>query len=540
MRRGCQIPIASLGLAALAALLPALSTQAHAQRVFDKGPYLQAVSPTAMTVMWQTAGRGGEVTYRDAAGAERTVQAGGGGGVREARLSGLSASSTYSYTARSDGQESERSEFVTAPGRDEPFTFLVYGDNRSDHDQHQQVIDAMVVEGGDFGINTGDMVSDGEDEAHWQRFFEIEYDLLRGVPIYPAIGNHEEHNGEAELFLKYFAPPTEATGREEYYAFTYGNTRFLVMDTHVKTILGGPDFEQGAWLDEELANDDPAIEHTFVVMHHGPYSSKPGRTGNLGVNVFWMDKFRDAGVDMVLSGHDHYYERGEDQRGMRYAIVGGGGAPLYDTDGPGNRDGREIFVSQGILSYVTMTVFGGRVEGCAKDTAGAVIECFEWGEGEIPDEQDPPPGPDPQPDPEPDPDPNPQPDPNPDPAPGAVECLADGDCFGRDDMAHCAGRWQCSAEACEWACDQADPGPDEDPTPTPDPDPDPVPVHDSPADDPAPQPGPLGGGGGGSGEGGSGEGGVDVPDEPQVGSSSSGCAAVPGTWGRALKGLLRR
>ncbi len=438
-------------LIAFTFLLAMTAEQAEAQRTFRKGPYLQAVSDTGITVMWEDAGVGGRVLYRGADGVERTLDV-QGGPVREARLSGLSRSAPYSYSVESSGQVSDESEFVTAPGVDEPFTFLIYGDNRSDHDQHRQVVEAMVVEGGDFAVNTGDMVSSGEEEDDWQRFFEIEYELIRNVPIFAAIGNHEEHDGAADLYLKYFALPQQSSGREEFYAFTYGNTRFIVMDTHVKTILGGPDFEQGAWLDEELGADDPAIEHKFIVLHHGPYSSKPGRSGNLGVNVFWMDKFLDAGVDMVLSGHDHYYERGEDQRGMRYAIVGGGGAPLYDTDGPGNRGGREIFVSDSILSYVTMTIFGGRVEGCAKDTAGVVIECFSWGEGEIPDE--------PVPEPDPVPDPTPDPAEEPDPSPGdpeQVECLDNVDCQGRDDMAHCAGMWVCIDQACGWSCDQAAP-----------------------------------------------------------------------------------
>jgi hypothetical protein len=392
------------------------------------------------------------------------------------------------------------------------------------------------------------MVSSGEEEDDWQRFFEIEYELIRNVPIFAAIGNHEEHDGDADLYLKYFAPPQQSSGREEFYAFTYGNTRFIVMDTHVKTILGGPDFEQGGWLDEELGADDPAIEHKFIVLHHGPYSSKPGRSGNLGVNVFWMDKFLDAGVDMVLSGHDHYYERGEDQRGMRYAIVGGGGAPLYDTDGPGNRGGREIFVSDSILSYVTMTIFGGRVEGCAKDTAGVVIECFSWGEGAIPDE----PGPEPDPVPDPTPDPAAEPDPSPDGDPEQVECLDNVDCQGRDDMAHCAGMWVCIGQACGWSCDQVAPDPDPTPDAQPDVDPgeEPQPGPDAdPGDgkDPGEDPG-IGGeeddlvGGDPGTFGGQRDGDVGprIDDVPSKGSGSSDCSTAAGSWAAALRGLVRR
>lgn len=275
--------------------------------------------------------------------------------------------------------------------------------------------------------------------------------------MFPAVGNHEEDGGRAELFGRYFAPPTESSGKEEYYAFTYGNSRFIVMDTHVHDISGGPNFEQGAWLDRELQADHAGVAHKFVVMHHGPYSSKPGRSGNWAVVTFWLDKFKAAGVGMVISGHDHYYERGEDGRGMRYAIVGGGGAPLYDTEGPGSRGGREIFVSRSVLSFVTVTVMGGRVEGCAKGVDGAAIDCFAWGEaapGEPDGGDDAPPddagGGDPGPE------PNPEPDPGPDP--GGVECLGDADCTDRAPMDHCAGRWVCTTQTCEWTCDQAAPG----------------------------------------------------------------------------------
>ncbi len=546
---------------------------------FRKGPYLQSVDRTGITVMWEAgAACPGLVRYGPGEVRDQTVQAPDNGPLHTVRLAGLQPSTTYSYVVECGDDTSEPGRFATAPDPDEPFTFLVYGDTRSNHDQHRTVVQAMLPEAADFALHTGDMVSDGEEADQWQTFFEIERELLRDVPVYPTVGNHEEHDGHVDLLKRFFSPPTESSDREEYYAFTYGNARFLVIDSHVDALLGGPGLGQTFWLDAELRAHEPEVRHHFVVVHMGPYSSKPGRTGNWGLKLFWMDRFRDAGIGMILSGHDHYYERGADPRGLRYAIVGGGGAPLYDTTGPGQRLDRNVYVSQSILSYVVFTITGGLVEGCAKDTLGNTIECFSWGDaGPVEEPQCGLPA---------DCAGRPHDDcegefscldglcvwecagPGEDPGPAGPECLVDADCqhlaipghcpdstwfcgpnqacildcdlgqgecaddadcTGRDPLPHCNGAWVCTDAVCEFDCNA---GPPDDPGDDPPPD---DPGEDPPPDDepdpPAPlepwREGPVGP-----------EGGED-PVQSSGRSSEDGCRQAPGAprW-PAL--LLRR
>ena len=381
-----------------------------------KGPYLQDVRPDRITVVAETdAGSTCRVLWGDQLAQQ--VELTTSGNHHEGLIEGLQPSTCYAYQLECDAETSPQASFCAAPTGDEPFSFVLFGDTRSDHVAHAEVIRAVSAEGVDFYINTGDLVSDGAEETDWVPFFEIEGDLMRDVPMYPVVGNHDESGGQIENYARLFAPPQDASGSENYYAFTYGNVRFIALDNQA-TPLGRPvdQTDQGIWLAAELARTaaDAAIEHTFVLVHANMYSADDGRSGEEGLRL-WQDEFVAAGVDVVFSGHDHHYVRGHAPNGLKFVVAGGGGAPLYDlnpdfeTAGtpkdvvvwgwlpePGDKPFTLIWTNK-VHHYLRIDVQGTNFSACAKEViaggsgTGTQFDCFEKTA-----EPDPDPDPDPK------------------------------------------------------------------------------------------------------------------------------------------------
>ncbi len=320
--------------------------------VVRRGPWLQQVTGEHAIVVWETQDEATVHVRYGTTPAMEERSADSGGLHHEVRLDGLGVGTTIYYALYEEDEAlTETCSFTSATGPETAFRFVVFGDNRSDAVAHGAVVNGILAEPGlAFVINSGDMVGSGEVESDWETFFDIEGELLAHMPDWPTIGNHEAHDGEVPIYDRLFALPTEGTGTEHYYAFTFGNSRFLVLDGHVEVepwyqcLLQLKAYDecftraQDAFIADELerAVADPAIRHIFVTTHMGPYSSKEGRTGSSQMRA-WLPRFLQYGVDVVFSGHDHYYEHGVSGNGIDYVISGGGGAPLYDVNpGIGN------------------------------------------------------------------------------------------------------------------------------------------------------------------------------------------------------------
>jgi len=340
---------------------------AAAADVFRKGPYLQNVSTTAITVMFETESAMEATVHFGATKEYGRSAPSGRKRLHEVRLEGLEPSTLYHYRVEAGDSRSADHRFTTAAAPGESFRFLVYGDNRDGHEEHARVVEAMRAEDADFVVNTGDMVSDGSDLDDWQVFFDVERRLLAETTMFPVIGNHEVVGFRGRSFFRrWFSLPEDSLFPEQDYAFTFGAARFFVL-----TAYEGFPPEQMDWLRGQLddAESDPAIEHRFVFLHHGPFSS-----GYHGGNVEALRAglprvLREGAVDVVFAGHDHDYERGRTS-GLNYVISGGGGAPLYDVDT--RRRGAEAFEST--YHHVRVDVIGDSIELTAVRPDRSVIE----------------------------------------------------------------------------------------------------------------------------------------------------------------------
>lgn len=301
---------------------------------FAKGPYLQELGSDGVTVRVEVdPPQPVSVELAVGDGGSRRVESKDSKAFHSIRLGSLEAAHRYAYTVRA-GAASQAGSFTTAP-KDDPktsFTFLTYGDNRTDPVAHASVVRAMQQVPSDFLVNTGDFVEDGREAADWQSFFDAESPLLRDRCSFACVGNHELLDRAGDNYLRYFGPSPDGDPTPRLYGTVrWGNTRFFFLNGQ-DTFDRGPESE---WFARELdkATTEAGLVWRVAVVHFGYRSAGPhGDNPRLlaaGVDTL----MRNKKVDLVISGHDHIYERGE-EKGMRYVVSGGGGAPLYRVKQP--------------------------------------------------------------------------------------------------------------------------------------------------------------------------------------------------------------
>jgi predicted phosphodiesterase len=202
-----------------------------------------------------------------------------------------------------------------APDPDRVDRFVVLGDvgrgNRAQRALARRIghlpMDAILF--------VGDLAYYSGTYAQFQsRFFDVYADLLRRVPAYAAIGNHDAETLNGRPFEDLFVFP----GNERWYSFDLGDVHFVVLDT---TQIGAA---QAAWLAADLARAERA--YTVILGHHPAYSG-----ARRGPSVAFQETFSPIivrhRVPLVIAGHEHHYER-HAVDGVVYIVSGGGGATL--------------------------------------------------------------------------------------------------------------------------------------------------------------------------------------------------------------------
>ncbi|NUN14889.1 MAG: metallophosphoesterase family protein [Myxococcales bacterium] len=284
------------------------------------------------------------------------------GHVHEVELIDLEPDTLYYYRVGEPGDWSDIAEFRTLakPGCGE-IRFIALGDGRSQDTtgpapQWPGIYAQSLDEDPQFVIDTGDLVKDGDDVAQWVNYLKASSPLLQLVPHMPSIGNHDDdsRDGDYATYNQVFQlPRNDTTETEDYYFFTAGDAIFVALST--STFTGGTyKFqEQADWLDKVLTENPRHWK--FVFFHHPPYTShaevfglefnhEPNEVEQNGALVPVFDKHH---VDIVFTGHNHFYERfapmygggaspmgnpvSSPDKGTVYIITGGAGAFTYDA-----------------------------------------------------------------------------------------------------------------------------------------------------------------------------------------------------------------
>jgi hypothetical protein len=151
--------------------------------------------------------------------------------------------------------------------------------------------------------------------------------------LHPTIGNHEYNTPNAAPYFDYFGAAAGTPGKG-WYAFNVGTWRVYVLNANCGIVSCAVGSEQETWLRNDLAANNPQCS---IAMWHQPrFSSGSEHGSSPSTQPLWQDVY-DAGVEIVLNGHDHDYERFaplnasgnvDTVAGVREFVVGTGGASL--------------------------------------------------------------------------------------------------------------------------------------------------------------------------------------------------------------------
>ena len=201
----------------------------------------------------------------------------------------------------------------TVPMKSGSVKFAVIGDTGTG-DKHQLAVAKQLTATRakfpfEFVVMVGDNIYGGNSAKDYDKKFAIPYKPLldAGVKFYAALGNHDD---PSERFYK----PFNMNG-ERYYTFKPANgVRFFALDsTYV-------DDRQTKWVDEQLGMSGSDWKIAF--FHHPPYSSGETHGSDETLRTQLEPIFVKHGVNVVLTGHEHFYERIKPQKGIAYFITG--------------------------------------------------------------------------------------------------------------------------------------------------------------------------------------------------------------------------
>ncbi len=300
----------------------------------ERGPYLQQPAPTAMTLRWQTIEKEKSLVRYGLRPDQLQwqMQTQNLGEEHEVRLTGLQPATRYYYAiGPADNPYYGGADywFYTPPtsGNRVATRFVVLGDPGYPNARQLAVKDVMQTwlelnpraqrPPFDLLLTTGDNAyRSGTNEQFQAGFFEPYADWLRNVPVWPVYGNHDARRW---AFFNLFSFPVEGesgglpSGTEHYYSFDFGQVHFVILDSTSTSMNKGSTMLR--WLEEDLiGSKQPWL---IAAFHHPPYthgshnsdsrSDSGGRMFDVRENV--LPILEQAGVDLVLSGHSHMYER---------------------------------------------------------------------------------------------------------------------------------------------------------------------------------------------------------------------------------------
>ena len=283
-----------------------------------------------------------------------------------AMLTGLQADTDYGYQVLMDGQVTSRGSFKTAPSTHSPFRFTAFGDqatgpvptrllsrvNSLDPRLHLMCGDLCYADSTGTG-GPGDAFK----PALWDTWLNMNDAVAGRLPWMSVPGNHEMEpgyplHGYAGFLGRVWPGGSSPVNVPVATTFRIGSVGFVGLDSNdvsyeLPANRGWTGGAQTSWLEQTLAQlraDGSGLDFVVVFMHHGPYSTSNAHASEGGVREAWVPLFDKYSVDLVISGHNHRYERTlplragtvtgasnstvDSSQGTTYVTAGGGGADL--------------------------------------------------------------------------------------------------------------------------------------------------------------------------------------------------------------------
>lgn len=387
--------------ASCTALLFSLSPAAQ---VVTRGPYLQQGDTTSMMLKWRTDSATNTVVRFGTSPDGLTQTASNNQDTTEhsLRIEGLAPNTRYYYSIGNSNKTLAGGDdyyFETSPlrGPAHATRLWVIGDAGTANANQAAVYNAYRDFAGstytDLWLMLGDNAyNDGTDAQYQAAVFDMYPELLRQTPVWSTLGNHDGYSADSETqsgpYYDIFSFPTQAevggiaSGTEAYYSFDYANIHFVVLDSYEsnRSTTGA----MMSWLKDDLQN--MSADWLIALWHHPPYT-KGSHNSDIEIALIQMRQnflpvLESYGVDLVLNGHSHSYERSKFING-HYGNSGTFSSDLEIDGGSGHADGSGAYEKNGLEanSGTVYAVAGasGKISGGRLDHPAMFISLNELG-----------------------------------------------------------------------------------------------------------------------------------------------------------------
>ncbi|MDQ6892158.1 MAG: metallophosphoesterase family protein [Acidobacteriota bacterium] len=391
---------------ALAVLVFGMLGRVVAAQVVTRGPYLQLQRPTSVVVRWRTDVATDSRVRHGSSPAALSLFASDPASTMEHSVvvSGLAAETRYFYsvgtsTATLAGGDSTHF-FATAPppGANRPLRIWATGDSGTANANALAVRDSYLAYAGGRATDVWLMLGDnayfsGTDAEYQAAVFDAFPGVLRNTFLWPALGNHDgiSANSASQTgpFFDIFTLPAAAeaggvpSGTEAYYSFDVADVHFVCLDSY--GISRSATGAMAAWLASDLGANTRSW--TIAYWHHPPYS-KGSHDSDVETELVEMRQslvpvLEAGGVDLVLSGHSHAYERSFLLDG-RYGISTSLTPAMKKNPGSGREEGSGAYVKRAGRYPHNGTVYvvagtSGQVGGGSFDHPAMYLSAAELG-----------------------------------------------------------------------------------------------------------------------------------------------------------------
>ncbi len=308
----------------LVLLIGATAKTSTAEECFVAAPYVLHATYNSAQVVWVTQANisAGHVIIQDENGQDKTIIADISSRLFQdsdrseldhlrhlVKLEDLEPYTRYNYEVHcGDGETKSKGSFLTTPvpGESVPFNFVVDSDAHAS-DAYIPFAEAIGAQNPSFVIHTGDFTSGrGYDWGRWETYFRVARPYLESTVLVPVVGGHDVT--PARNFRSLFAfndpesDPSDEDDAATYYTFEFGNMLVIILDYVYDQE------KQIAWVEEVLSSSQ---SEWIIVAQHVSFANAGGRGRWFDHDVYRQlaQLFEKHGVDLVITGHDHIYER---------------------------------------------------------------------------------------------------------------------------------------------------------------------------------------------------------------------------------------
>jgi predicted phosphodiesterase len=335
-------------------------------------PYLQAVTSNSIYVLAECDSTstvrvdyGTTTSYGSSATTESTTAttASPVTYVHNIKLTGLQPNTLYHYKVTQGTSSSADSTFRTAVLPGTGFRFAWLADFRTNTSIHDGIATRVKNANPAFSLYGGDLCADSTYSMFKNEFFRTnELSLISKVPFFNAPGNHEGWTTNPKAFIQ---SPTSSSGTQDYYSFDYGDVHFVCINNEINDSSGSAQYN---FVRDDLA---ATTKPWKVVFFHQPAYCAGGHGENADMKTMSTNIFVPNKVDLVLTGHSHFYQHSV-VSGIHHFVIGSVGAPLTDT-------GTASYVKKSAKSYCygIIDVTPTTLHLVAYNDSGSVIETLD-------------------------------------------------------------------------------------------------------------------------------------------------------------------